>query len=83
LIAGKLADRLHAALAAGCDAALVCEPEAAARLLDELDRAPSDATSALSRLRGRSLHSAAEMETVGEWRHWRQSLEELERSQWA
>jgi beta-N-acetylhexosaminidase len=83
LIAGKLADRMRAALDAGCDAALVCDPGAAASLLGELTDSPADASEALGRLRGRSPHSAAEMETVKEWRHWRQTLEELERSQWA
>jgi beta-N-acetylhexosaminidase len=83
LIAGKLADRLSAALQAGCDAALVCEPQAAAGLLNELMDSPGDATQALAGLRGRSPHTAQEMESIGEWRHWRRSLMDLEQSKWA
>jgi beta-N-acetylhexosaminidase len=83
VIAGKLADRLQASLEAGCDAALVCDPQAARELLDELAAAPADATAALTRLRGRSQHTAEEIETVSEWRHWRQSISELEHSKWA
>lgn len=81
--AGKLAGRLHASLAAGCDAVLVCDPRESAELLAELDGSPRDATGALSRLRGHCPHTAAELETVGEWRHWRKSLEELENTKWA
>ena len=83
LIAGKLSDRLRAALEAGCDVALVCDPAAARELLASLDGAPSDATESLDRLRGRSQHTMEEIETVGEWRHWRQSIKDLEHSQWA
>jgi beta-N-acetylhexosaminidase len=83
LIAGKLADRLGAALQAGCDAALVCDPPAAAGLLDELTGSPGDATEALTGLRGHSPHTRQEMESIGEWRHWRQSLLDLEQSKWA
>ncbi len=82
LIAGKLADRLEAALHAGCDAALVCDPESARELLQQLGDAPADATAALSRLHGRCQHTAAEIETVGEWRHWKQSIRDLEHSKW-
>ena len=83
LIAGKLSDRLRAALEAGCDVVLVCDPAAARELLASLDGAPSDATESLDRLRGRSQHTMEEIETVGEWRHWRQSIKDLEHSQWA
>jgi beta-N-acetylhexosaminidase len=82
-IAGKLASRLETALAAGCEAALVCDPAEAAELLADLDGSPLDATMALGRLQGRCPHTPEELETVGEWRHWRKSLEELEHSKWA
>jgi beta-N-acetylhexosaminidase len=83
LIAGKLADRLAASLQAGCDAALVCDPESARELLRQLGDGVSDATTALSRLRGHCQHTAAEIETVSEWRHWKQSIRDLENSKWA
>jgi beta-N-acetylhexosaminidase len=81
--AGKLAGRLTATLQAGCDAALVCDPRDAASLLAGVPNSPADATAALSRLRGHCPHTAAELETVGEWRHWRTSLEALENTEWA
>ncbi len=81
--AGKLAGRLQASLAAGCDAALVCDPREAAGLLDDLEGAPQDATGSLMKLRGHCPHTIAELETVGEWRHWRASIAELENTQWA
>ena len=83
LVAGKLADRLHVALAAGCDAALVCDPDASLELLGALKASPGDATSALGALLGESPHTAEEIESVGEWRHWRKSIEELEHSKWS
>jgi beta-N-acetylhexosaminidase len=81
--AGKLPGRLEASLQAGCDAALVCDPAEAASLLAELGESPADATRALGRLRGRCPHTVEELETVGEWRHWKKSLEELENTKWA
>lgn len=82
-VAGNLAQRMQAALDAGCDAVLVCDPGDSARLLDELSEEPANATAALLRLRGRNRYTAEELEQVGEWRHWRQSMTALEQSKWA
>ena len=82
-IAGKISGRLRVSLQAGCDAALVCDPAEAESLLAELEESPANATRALDRLRGHCPHTADELETVGEWRHWRKSLEELEKTKWA
>jgi beta-N-acetylhexosaminidase len=82
-VAGKLTDRLTATLEAGCDAALVCDPAAARELLDTLDGSPADATQALVRLRGHCAHTLEEIESVGEWRYWRKSIQELEQTKWA
>lgn len=81
--AGKLADRMKLSLEAGCDAVLVCDPDDATSLLAEVDGFECRDPAALTRLAGRSLVAAEELAQVGEWRHWQQSLEELEHSQWA
>ncbi len=79
--AGDIADRLAMTLAAGCDAALVCHPDEVAELMPKLgDVAPCPA---LGRLAGRVSVTRAELGTVSEWRHWQQSLAQLEHSQWA
>jgi beta-N-acetylhexosaminidase len=83
LVAGKLADRLAATLEAGCDAALVCDPVSARELLDGLDGSPADATQALVRMKGHCAHTLEEVESVGEWRYWRKSIQELEQTKWA
>jgi beta-N-acetylhexosaminidase len=81
--AGKLFDRMKASFDAGCDAVLVCKPEEVEELYLELpDIADSD-NNILSCLTGRNTHTAEELATVSEWRHWQQSLELLEKSQWA
>lgn len=81
--AGKLADRMRLSLDAGCDAVLVCQPGDVATLLEEWGDEPAPDGSALQQLRGRNTLTRAELATVGEWRHWQQSLAELETSQWA
>ena len=81
--AGKLFDRMHASLEAGCDAVLVCKPQDVQELYSGIaDLEPDDET-ILSCLQGRNTLTGAELESVGEWRHWQQSLESLEKSQWA
>ncbi len=53
--AGDLVARLDAALTAGCDLALVCDPDDSAALLGALDRRPApDARAAVSALLGRT-----------------------------
>ncbi len=81
--AGKLADRMRLSLEAGCDAVLVCQPQDVATLLEEWGDEAAPDGSALQRLAGRNTLTRAELATVGEWRHWQQSLAELEHSQWA
>lgn len=81
--AGKLADRARAALRAGCDAVLVCQPDDVAALFEQWGDGAVPDGSALRRLAGRNSVTRAELATVSEWRHWQQSLEELEHSKWA
>jgi beta-N-acetylhexosaminidase len=81
--AGKLADRLQRSLEAGCDVVLVCQPRDVRELLAGMAESPATAGPALDRLRGQVLVAADELAQVGEWRHWQQSLEELEHSKWA
>jgi len=81
--AGKLPDRMRLSFEAGCDAVLVCQPGDVEELFKGLEDMPADGVSILSCLLGTNSYTAAELETVGEWRHWKQSLESLEKSQWA
>ena len=74
---GDLAGRLRLALAAGCEAVLVCRPDSVAELLgDDLDLATPDA-GRLEGLYGRPMASLEEQLTVPEFRAWRDSLEKL------
>ena len=81
--AGKLRDRLFRSLEAGCDAVLVCQPEEVDELLHACanDRLPS--APGLLKLHGRNRVSREELQTVSEWRHWQQSIKDLEHCQWA
>lgn len=76
---GDMPQRLSASLQAGCDIALVCQPESATQLLRELSVAGSDAVNPqLAALRpAREALSMEQMQTVGEWRQWRQSIADL------
>ena len=81
--AGKLLARAQRSFEAGCDAVLVCQPEDVAALLEAWGNTPVPDGSALQRLAGKNSVTRAELATVGEWRHWQRSLEELEQSKWA
>ncbi|MFT5139533.1 MAG: beta-N-acetylhexosaminidase [Lysobacterales bacterium] len=89
--AGKLFDRMQGSFDAGCDAVLVCGPEDVKELYSELVSEDANVESVvdptnenlLSHLQGKNTHTEAELDSVGEWRHWQQSLELLEKSQWA
>ena len=85
---GGLRARLHMCLEAGCDLALVCQPEDVASLLPELDGPAPDASSEIQRLYGRPTVSRKELEIVQregirEWGYWQKSLEELGEQDWS
>jgi beta-glucosidase-like glycosyl hydrolase len=81
--AAKLADRMRLSLEAGCDAVLVCDPQDVRALYRELDAGTPPAESLLAPLAGRNTLSEEELAMVGEWAHWQESLEALERSKWS
>jgi beta-N-acetylhexosaminidase len=81
--AGKLFDRMTGSFDAGCDAVLVCQPEDVRELYAGLEDVEPQQKGPLVSLRGHSMHSAEEIASVGEWRHWQQSMELLEKSKWA
>jgi len=80
-VAGSLVDRAHDSLAAGCDAVLVCAPSDVRQLLADYDGLFADADDALKRLKGRLTATREEMERVGEWRQWKNSIKQLELEQ--
>jgi beta-N-acetylhexosaminidase len=84
---GGLVERTSLCLNAGCDLVLVCQPEDVASLLADLDGPVGDATTAITGLYGRPTVNRKELvdvdrEGIREWRHWRQSLEELGEQSW-
>jgi beta-N-acetylhexosaminidase len=83
--AGSLVERVRDSLAAGCDSALVCDPDDVRGLLAEHDEAFADADAAIRRLKGRFTATRDEIEQVSEWRQWKNSIKqlELEQSKWA
>ena len=81
-IAGSLAERVRISLEAGCDSALVCHPDDVRKLLSESDAAYANADDALRRLKGKPVPGLDELETVGEWRQWKNSIKQLEQSKW-
>lgn len=83
-VAGGLIERVWDSLLAGCDAVLVCDPKDVRQLLANSDELQSDADLALRRLKGRLTATREEIERVGEWRQWKNSIKqlELEQSKW-
>lgn len=77
-VAGGLVDRMRHSLNAGCDAVLVCDPDSVQKLIAGLDESFADADLALRRLKGRMTATRDEIERVGEWRQWKQSITQLE-----
>lgn len=75
--AGNIPARMSAALAAGCDLVPVCDPDSAARLLEVLTEAPTDATECIARLYGRPAFPLADQSRVPEFRAWRDTLRNL------
>ena len=80
-VAGGLVDRARDSLAAGCDAVLVCNPADVRQLLANCDGLFADADLALKRLKGRLSATRDEVERVGEWRQWKNSIKQLELEQ--
>ena len=83
-VAGGLVERVRDSLLAGCDAVLVCDPDDVRQLLANSDELQTDADLALRRLKGRLTATREEIERVGEWRQWKNSIKqlELEQSKW-
>jgi beta-N-acetylhexosaminidase len=79
--AGGLVERVRKSLAAGCDSALVCDPGDVRGLLAENDEAFADADAVLRRLKGRFTATRDEIEQVGEWQQWKNSIKQLEKEQ--
>lgn len=75
--AGTLPQRLASAFAAGCDLALVCQPESVIAVLDAAADLPSLPAEALAMLYGRPMLSMSEQLLVPEFRAWRDSLKHL------
>jgi beta-N-acetylhexosaminidase len=81
--AGTLANRLQLSLEAGCDAVLVCHPDDVHSLFAQLEGQALPPVPGLLALAGNNTLAAGELATVGEWRHWQQSIKELEQTKWA
>lgn len=74
---GELPARLDLALEAGCDLVLVCKPDSAAALLDEMKDSPRDVGGIIGKLYGKPQFTLEEQLTVPEFVAWRESLESL------
>lgn len=82
-VAGDIAARAAQSFEAGCDAVLVCDPDDAGQLLRSAGAESFPAPRRrLERLWGRPGGSREELESVGEWRQWKASIEKLEFSAW-
>jgi len=81
-VAGNLAERCHHCLVAGCDLVLVCMPQDVKELLPRLQAWSADASAAIESLYGKCRLSHSEMAASdapggGEWKQWKESLEQL------
>lgn len=81
--AGNLASRLELSLEAGCDAVLVCQPADVRELMTQLEGQALPPAPGLLALAGSNTLAAHELASVGEWRHWQQSIKDLEQTKWA
>jgi beta-N-acetylhexosaminidase len=79
---GDLAARSRAALDAGCDVVLTCDPADTRELLRTIEADALASCPRLTELAGACSLSESELASVGEWRHWRQSVAELVDSRW-
>ncbi|MEE4639427.1 MAG: beta-N-acetylhexosaminidase [Wenzhouxiangella sp.] len=75
--AGDLAQRLSQAFSAGCDLALVCNPDSVAEVLSSDLTLPRVAEARFSRLYGHAMMTMDEQLLVPEFRAWRDSLKAL------
>ena len=80
-LAGDIFERWQACHTAGCDLALVCQPESVPLMLDSIEQPLPDAGTSIERLYGRSAFSFDEQLTVPEFRAWRDSLNRLAEEQ--
>jgi beta-N-acetylhexosaminidase len=80
-LVGGMPKRVEDSLTAGCDAVLVCHTDDVRELFSHTDINYVDADIALQRLKGRFDVTRDEIERVGEWRHWKQSIKQLEMEQ--
>jgi len=85
---GGLVERTRLCLDAGCDLALVCQPQDVSELLGALNDPPGGHGLPVSALYGRPTVSKQELasldrEGVKEWRRWSQSLEALAGQNWS
>lgn len=74
---GGLPERLNTAFAAGCDVALVCQPNSVQSVLSLSIDWPEPPAERLDRLVGRPMASLEEQLRVPEFRAWRSSLQQL------
>lgn len=72
---GALPARLTKAFEAGCDLALICQPESVAQVVDRHWPIPSQAK--MAQLYGRPMLTLEEQLRVSEFRYWRDSLAHL------
>ncbi len=78
-VAGGLRDRSVAAIDAGCDLILVCDPDDVQTLLDDPEAMHWPAAADIvERLYGRPGASRKELASVPEFRHWQRSLTDLQ-----
>ena len=76
-VVGSMDERVRISLSAGCDAALICDPDDVRSFLAESDEAYANADAALGRLKGCFATTRDEIEQVGEWQQWKNSIKLL------
>ncbi|MDA3933127.1 MAG: beta-N-acetylhexosaminidase [Gammaproteobacteria bacterium] len=76
-VAGAMASRLAACSNAGCDLALICKAESAAAFLSQHINVSASANRVAELLPKHPAMSMTEMLSVGEFRHWQQTLQHL------